>query len=166
MYAVGVMHGDEPSGGKRRLEVLVCEEGGTVVQHPTAMTHGVIADEGMGSLGRWNRGAWPEGVLTDEDEGNACQSSSEWRIWSRRARTTSCARAGCSNAWTSRRWCPCRRGALSDGDRTRPVALTVGAHRHLIFATATTRRKMARHADAFGDSYTDDVTADALREVR
>ena len=44
----GIMHGDEASGGKRRLEVLVCEEGGTVVQNPTPSTFCVIADEGMG----------------------------------------------------------------------------------------------------------------------
>ena len=42
----GIMNGDEASGGKRRLETLACEEGGTVVQNPTPSTYCVIADEG------------------------------------------------------------------------------------------------------------------------
>ena len=41
----GVMNGDEASGGKRRLEVLLSEEGGAVVQNPTPATFCIIADE-------------------------------------------------------------------------------------------------------------------------
>ena len=39
------MNGDEASGGKRRLEVLLSEEGGAVVQNPTPATFCIIADE-------------------------------------------------------------------------------------------------------------------------